>query len=136
MQVVRLSTKAFTGDVLVMNNEQCGKNGKGGISLWDVTDPRKPKKLSEHFGDRGAAVRDANDIHSSFAWQAGDSAYAVMVDNFETTDVDILDITNPMRPRLIRELDLDTMFPQISQTQLGLVQTFLHDMVVKKFGER
>jgi len=136
MQVVRLSTKAFTGDVLVMNNEQCGKNGKGGISLWDVTDPRKPKKLSEHFGDRGAAVRDANDIHSSFAWQAGDSAYAVMVDNFETTDVDILDITNPMRPRLIRELDLDTMFPQISQTQLGLVQTFLHDMVVKKLGER
>ena len=39
-----------------MNNEQCGKNGKGGVSLWDVTDPLKPFKLSEHFGDRGEAV--------------------------------------------------------------------------------
>jgi hypothetical protein len=34
-----------------MNHEQRGKNGKGGVSLWDVTDPLKPKKLSEHFGD-------------------------------------------------------------------------------------
>jgi hypothetical protein len=56
----------------------------------------------------------------------------VIVDNFETTDVDILDITNPRRPRLIRELDLDTMFPGITQVQLGLVQIFLHDMVVKQ----
>ena len=39
-----------------MNNEQCGKNGKGGVSLWDVTDRRKPRKLSEHFGDRGSAA--------------------------------------------------------------------------------
>jgi len=136
MQVVRLNTKFFTGDVLVMNNEQCGKNGKGGISLWDVTDPRKPVRLSTHFGDRGAAVSDANDIHSAFAWQAGDRAFAVMVDNFESTDVDILDITNPKRPRLIRELNLGAMFPQIGQLQLGLVQIFLHDMAVKQINGR
>jgi hypothetical protein len=132
MQVLALNTKFFTGDVLVMNNEQCGKNGKGGISLWDVTNPRKPVKLSEHFGDFNPP--DANDIHSTFAWQAGDKAYAVIVDNFESTDVDILDITNPRRPRLIRELDLDAMFPQITQIQLGLVQIFLHDVVVKQIN--
>lgn len=135
MQVVRLSTKSFTGDVLVMNNEQCGKNGKGGLSLWNVTNPRKPVKLSEHFGDRPTGTRDSNDIHSAFAWQAGDKAYAVIVDNFESSDVDILDITNPSRPRLIRELGLDTMFPGITQIQLGLVQIFLHDVVVKKIGD-
>ena len=123
MQVVTSTTKQFSGNILVMNNEHCGKNGKGGVSLWDVTDPHKPVKLSEHFGDNANISRgDTNDIHSAFAWDAGDKAYVVLVDNFEITDVDILDISNPKRPRLIRELDLDTMSPQITQTTLGLVQ--------------
>ena len=133
LQVVSVSSKFFTGDMLVVNNEHCGKNGKGGVSLWDVTDPLKPKKLSEHFGDRANISRgDANDIHSAFVWDAGENVYAVIVDNFETADVDILDITNPKRPRLIAELNLDAMFPGILQTQLGLVQVNLHDMVVKQ----
>jgi hypothetical protein len=136
MQVVNITTKQFSGDVLVMNNEHCGKNGKGGVTLWDVTNPRTPSKLSEHFGDRGGLVRgDANDIHSAFAWDAGDKAYVVIVDNFETTDVDILDITNPKRPRLIRELNVDGSFPQITQPSLGLfVSVFLHDLVVKNIN--
>jgi hypothetical protein len=63
MQVVNITTKSFSGDVLVMNNEHCGKNGKGGVSFWDVTDPRKPYRLSTHFGDRANLSRgDANDI--------------------------------------------------------------------------
>jgi len=134
MQVVDITTKQFNGTMLVMNNEQCGKNGKGGVSLFDVTDPTKPNKLSEHFGDRGGiAPGDTNDIHSSFAWDTGDNAYLVIVDNFETTDVDILDITNPKRPRLIRELDLSDEFPGIRQdsTIPNLVEVFLHDMTVK-----
>ena len=135
MQVVNITTKQFSGNILVMNNEHCGKNGKGGVSLWDVTNPLSPKKLSEHFGDNANISRgDANDIHSAFAWDAGDKAYVVIVDNFETTDVDILDITNPKRPRLIAEFDLDTMFPNITQVQLGLVQIFLHDIVVKNIN--
>ncbi len=135
MQVVNITTKQFNGNMLVMNNEQCGKNGKGGVSLWDVTNPRQPFKVSEHFGDRGGIARgDSNDIHSAFAWDAGDKAYVVIVDNFETTDVDILDITNPSRPRLIRELNLAATFPSIVQTSLGLTQVFLHDMVVKNIN--
>ncbi len=138
MQVVNITTKHFKGDMLVMNNEQCGPQGKGGVSLWDVTDPLKPFKLSEHFGDRGGSVppNDTNDIHSAFAWDTGNNAYVVMTDNFEATDVDILDITNPSRPRLIREINLSTEFPSIRQdaTVPNLVEVFLHDMVVKKIG--
>ncbi len=138
MQVVALETKWFTGNVLVMNNEQCGKNGKGGVSLFDVTDPRKPYKLSEHFGDRGSA--DTNDIHSAFAWQAGDRAYVVMTDNFEATDVDVLDITNPKRPRLVADLDLNAMSraagDPVDQPEIGLQESSLHDMIVKKIGDR
>ena len=134
MQVVNITTPRFSGDVLVMNNEHCGKNGKGGVSLWDVTNPLNPRKLSEHFGDRAGISRgDANDIHSSFAWDTGDNAYVVIVDNFEFTDVDILDITNPKRPRLIREMNLAAEFPQITQAP-PLVEIFLHDMVVKNIN--
>jgi hypothetical protein len=129
MQALEISTSFFTGTMLVSNNEQCGPQGKGGVTLYDVTNPLKPKKLSEHFGDRGFA--DFNDIHSAFAWDAGDRAYVVMTDNIDpTTDVDILDITNPHRPRLIAELDLNEF--DVMQEDLGLTDSFLHDMVVKQ----
>lgn len=138
MQVVPVTTTWFDGWLLVMNNEQCGKNGKGGVSLWDVTDPRKPYKLSEHFGDRGHA--DTNDTHSAFAWQAGDKAYVVMTDNFEDADVDILDITNPRRPRLIAEYNLNAFSRAsgnpIDQPEIGLQDSSLHDMIVRKIGGR
>ena len=132
-QVIDLTTKNFSGEMLVTNNEQCGKNGKGGVSLYDVSNPRKPVKLSEHFGDRGIA--DVNEIHSAFAWDAGDKAYVVMTDNIETTDVDILDITNPKRPRLIAEPDLNRFVPGgVWQPEFGLDDSGLHDMIVKKIG--
>jgi hypothetical protein len=130
MQVIELSTKWFTGDVLLMNNEACGPNFKGGVSLWDVTNPLKPKKLSEHFGDRSALIGDVNTIHSVFGWQAGDRAFIVMTDNEEFPDVDIMEITNPHRPRLIAELDLNDF--GVAQPEIGLTDSFLHDMVVKQ----
>ena len=136
MQVEHISTKFFNGHMLVMNNEQCGKNGKGGISLYDVTNPRDPKKLSENHGDRGWG--DTNEIHAAFAWDTGAKAYAVMVDNVETTDVDILDITNPKRPKLIGDFDVNGMSRALGdpvfQPELGLDDSGLHDMVVKKIG--
>ncbi|HWH45197.1 MAG TPA: hypothetical protein VNT32_10730 [Thermoleophilaceae bacterium] len=135
MQVVDIATKAFSGRMLVMNNEQCGKNGKGGVSLYNVTNPRKPTKLSEHFGDRGFG--DTNDIHSSWAWQDGGRAYVVMTDNFEAADLDILDVTNPKRPRLIAEYNLNTYIPGgIDQQSIGLQESSLHDMVVKRIDGR
>jgi len=77
MQALTLTTSAFSGDVLVMNHEQCGKNGKGGFSLWEISNPLKAKKLSEHAGDITAGgvhntPHDVNQYHSAFAWDAGD----------------------------------------------------------------
>jgi hypothetical protein len=132
MQVLTVTTKHFSGDMLVMNNEQCGKNGRGGVSLWNVTNPHKPAKLAENWGDRGFA--DYNDIHSAFAWDAGAKAYVVTVDNFEFPDVDILDISNPKRPRLIAEYDLNDH--AVDQPALNLTESFIHDMTVKKIGDR
>ncbi|HSA49539.1 MAG TPA: hypothetical protein VLH10_05430, partial [Yinghuangia sp.] len=107
VQVISVDTPQFDGDILVINNESCTLQGKGGVSIYDVTDPLKPKMLVEHAGDRNVNFarfgKHANDIHSAFAWDAGDRAYVVLVDDLEFTDVDILDITDPRKPRLIAE---------------------------------
>lgn len=141
-QYVRVTTPKFTGDVLVMNHEQCGKNGKGGWSLWDVSDPLKAKKLSETTGDftiDGDRVRphDANMTHSAFVWDAGARAFLVSVDDLEAADVDVYEVTDPKKPVLLGEFNLRMGFdddPPLDQPALGLTETFLHDMVVKRVG--
>ena len=55
MQVTEITTSKFSGEILVMNAEACGKNYKGGFMLYDVSNPEKPVKLAE--GWRGARAR-------------------------------------------------------------------------------
>ncbi|MCY7396215.1 MAG: hypothetical protein LH468_08725 [Nocardioides sp.] len=141
IQAINLTTPAFNGEILVTNNEKCKeKVGFGGMNIYDVTKPSSPTPLVEGFGDttvNGQGKKAANDIHSVFAWDAGDRAYAVMVDNEEGADVDIVDITDPRKAKLIAEYDLDEMFPQIVQdAPKNLVEIFLHDLVVKKIGDK
>ncbi|MBA3261168.1 MAG: hypothetical protein H0T69_01565, partial [Thermoleophilaceae bacterium] len=117
----------FSGEILVMNAEACGKNYKGGFMLYDVTNPLKPVKLKEGFGDRTGS--DAHQTHSAFVWQSGDNAYLVTQDEEDLSDVDIYDITNPRRPRLVSELDLNDF--DVAQPVLNLADSMLHDMTVK-----
>ena len=127
MQVQHIETKWFSGEILAMNAEACGKNYKGGFMLYDVTNPLKPIKLKEGFGERTGS--DAHQSHSAFIWQYGDKAYLVLQDEEDLADVDIFDITNPRRPRLIAELDLNKF--NVAQFDLNLADSFLHDMTVK-----
>jgi hypothetical protein len=141
VQALHIDTPAFNGDVLVTNNEKCKEPaGFGGMNIYDVTKPSSPTPLAEGVGDStvaGAGKKDAHEIHSVFAWDAGSKAYAVIVDNEEGTDVDIMDITNPKSPFLLAEYDLDQKFPQILQAApANLVEVFLHDIVVKEIGGR
>src|SRR6266511_2353930 len=128
-------------DLLVTNNEKCkDKAGFGGMNIYDVTNPAHPTPLAEGVGDdtvAGQGKKAANEIHSVFAWNTNGKAYAVMTDNEEGLDVDIMDITDPKKATLIAEYDLDEMFPQIVQAApANLTEVFLHDMVVKQIGSR
>ncbi|HVF78985.1 MAG TPA: PA domain-containing protein [Solirubrobacteraceae bacterium] len=139
VQAVDISTPKFTGTILVTNNEICkDKAGFGGMNIYNVTNPKNPTPLAVGIGDttaNGQGKKAANEIHSVFAWDAGAKAYAVIVDNEEGKDVDIMDITNPKVPVLIAEYDLDETFPQIKQAApSNLEEIFLHDMVVKEIG--
>jgi hypothetical protein len=143
VQALPISTPAFTGDILVTNNEKClnkDRPGFGGMNIYDVTNPAHPTPLAEGIGDftvNGQGKKAANEIHSVFAWDAGDRAYAVIVDNEEGMDVDIMDITNPKKPFLTAEYDLDETFPQILQAApSNLIEVFLHDMIVKEIDGR
>jgi len=141
VQGLHIDTPYFDGDVLVTNNEKCkDKAGFGGMNIYDITNPAHPTPLVEGVGDftvNGQGKKAANEIHSVFAWDAGDKAYAVIVDNEEGTDVDILDITNPKKAKLIVEYDLDQKFPQILQASpTNLTEVFFHDVVVKQIGGR
>ena len=97
--------------------------------MWDVTDPLKPKRIAENFGDTGS-IPGVNQTHSAFAY-AGDRAYLVAQDSNEsaTTDIDIFDITNPKNPRLIAEIAPNTL--DVDQPEIGLTDSDLHDMTVK-----
>ncbi|MDH6236752.1 PA domain-containing protein [Cryobacterium sp. CG_9.6] len=137
-QVISLSTPSFTGDLLIYQNEICPGStvGVGGVTLVDVTNPLKPKKLVEGFGDfsvKGKSQTHSNETHSAFAWQDGSKAYAVLVDDEETADIDIIDITNPSRPKLISETSLAEQTKQPNGAVHGDA-VFLHDMVVKEIA--
>ncbi|GAA3674019.1 hypothetical protein GCM10022267_71190 [Lentzea roselyniae] len=144
-QVVRIDTPKFTGDVLAFNNEICGTHLNtttvGGATLVDVTNPKVHKYLAQGFGDFAPVSRNAaglaHEVHSVFIWDAGDKAYAVLVDDEEFADVDIFDITDPRAPVMIAEYDLFERFPQILQAApANLVEVFHHDMIVKEIAGR
>src|SRR5919197_1329615 len=137
-QVIRLDTAFFTGDLLVYHNEECGDQGVGGVTLVDVSDPLHPKKLVEGFGDftnKGVSQRHSNQIHSAFAWQDGSKAYAILVDDDEALDTDVIDITNPSRPKFVGETDWSgqTMANEFAGQPHGQTP-FLHDLVVKRIN--
>ncbi|MDQ5811943.1 MAG: hypothetical protein M3358_14660 [Actinomycetota bacterium] len=143
VQIIHVDTPQYEGDVLIHNNEICGSaedNPNGGVTLVDVSNPREPEYLAEGVGDFepesevGPGI--AHETHSAFAWDAGRRAYAVLVDDEEAEDVDIMNITNPREPRLIAEYDLNERFPQIIQEDLGTAESFLHDIIVKNINGR
>jgi hypothetical protein len=119
--VISVKTKAFTGDILAVNNELCDDAATrgGGFDLYDVSNPRRPRVLTQGFGDFGGEGfmtgegTLANQYHSIFMWKDGKKVYLVGVDNEELHDVDIYDITDPRAPEPVDEFDLVAEFPQI-----------------------
>jgi hypothetical protein len=141
MQVVRLNTTAFKGDVLVTNNENCNTTAAtrvGGFSLYDVTNPLAPQSLAIGKGDtNNGALPRANQYHSAFAWQQGRRAFLIGVDNAEPgiSDVDVFEITDPRNPVLVEETGLPN-WPAAQQPLANGSQPNLHDMVVRNVRGR
>jgi hypothetical protein len=120
IHVMSVDTPFFKGDLLVHNNEFCNTPtaaaGQGGATLWDVTNPLAPRRLSD-FGDLLPAVPGQpavafHDYHSVQGFTQPGKAFVVGNDNDENVmapfdDVDIWDITNPAAPKLVAEQGLE-----------------------------
>jgi hypothetical protein len=150
VHALHVDTQFFTGDLLIISNEACDslQPHRGGIDIFDITNPARPVALARGAGDRDYEVPgmgpEANQSHSAMGWfdRANGSAYAVLVDNEEIADVDILDITDPQTPFLISETD-PREWPSCTVTA-GVEPCFTvdahggepthHDMWVQKIG--
>ncbi|XVV06641.1 PA domain-containing protein [Actinosynnema sp. CA-248983] len=147
IQVEHVETPFFHGDLLIHQNETCpgatpGATS-GGISLWDVTDPRNPKAVKLHTGDftnaSGGLDPAPNQTHSMRMWTNvfDKKVYVALVDDEEGADVDILDITDPYNPVLVNdELDLGAVFGVDQPAPANLTSVFSHDMMITKIGRR
>jgi hypothetical protein len=118
VHVMSVKTPFFKGDLLLHNNEACNTAAPStlGFSMWDVTNPRSPRKLGQ-FGDDdpvpflfSTGLYHSN--HSVQGFTLRGRAFAVVVDNEEAfgppfKDLDIFDITNPAAPVLASEEGLE-----------------------------
>jgi hypothetical protein len=118
IHVMSVNTPSFKGDLLVHNNEACNSTTPStlGFSMWDVTNPRAPRKLGQ-FGDTvptpflfSTGLYHSN--HSVQGFRLGRRAFVAVVDNEEAfgppfKDVDIFDVTNPAAPVLASERGLE-----------------------------
>ena len=108
VKAASIATTQWSGDILVTVNEGCGvslprlnadgnaakpRGGRGGISIWDVTNPTKPRALTQNF------LSKRNGVHNTYIWEdGGGNAYLIAVDDVDTRDVIIVDITDPTEP--------------------------------------
>lgn len=147
IQVVRYHNKFFKGDLLIHQNETCGPPADptqaGGISLWNVTNPRDPQPVTLHTGDftnpGGGVDPSPNQTHSMRVWYdaADKKQYVALIDDEEFTDIDILDITDPFNPVLVNDtLDLVELFGVDQAEPPNLQSIFSHDMMIEKVGHR
>lgn len=142
VKVEHIETPHFSGEILVTTNEGCGitlprlnangnsarpRGGEGGISIWNVTDPTKPRAMKQNF------LPKTNGIHNTFIWQQGDNAYLIAVDDVDTRDVIVVDITNPSSPKEITRVGAPD-WPDLDFSEIEGPSIFLHDVWVQDNG--
>ena len=140
VKVAHIDTRHFSGEIMVASNEGCGSPflprlhangrggppGQGGVTIWDVSDPTKPRALKQNFLKF--------DVHNTYIYQQGVNAYMLVVDDENVQDLTIVDVTKPQSPKVVAvtgQLD----WPADIATEFGATAaTFLHDVWVQDNG--
>lgn len=124
--------------VLIHTLEECGATrpngdvkGQGGISLYDVTNPARPRALKQNFLTNG--------IHNTFPWTDATTGrtYLIASDDVALEDVIFIDITKPQRPRVVAEVGLPD-WPGAQDLQSAgignFAASFNHDVWIANVG--
>ena len=109
-------------------NGAAGQVGQGGISLYDVTDPTKPKALKKNF-------LEYEGVHNTFAWDWDGKSYLIgTADTFDFFDTFFVDISKPQSPKLLNITGALDWIPQganLDQLETGSsAGIFNHDVWV------
>lgn len=137
-------------DVLITTQEPCGSQipggaisaakpntkgngapfqvGQGGISLYDVSDPSKPRALKKNF-------MEYEGVHNTFPWEHGGKSYLIGTANtFDFFDTFFVDISKPQSPKLLSITGALDWIPQgvnLDQLETGSsAGIFNHDVWV------
>lgn len=134
IHIMEVDTPHFTGDLLVHNNETCDSNlpVTSGVSIWDVTDPKRPSKIGQ-FGDTTPPVANQtyHTTHSVQGFTQPGKAFVVLQDNQDVQDVDIVDVTDPSNPVMASESGI-LDWPETHAPLANGDTVFNHDMQFKR----
>ena len=134
-------------DILITTQEPCGRNipgwsqsdgqapfqvGQGGISLYDVTDPSKPKSVKRNF-------LEFEGVHNTFPFDWQGKTYLLGTANtFDFFDTFVVDISKPQSPKLLKVTGAVDWIPQglkLDQLETGSsAGVFNHDVWVDMVG--
>lgn len=138
VKVAHIDTRYFKGEILVASNEPCGSPflprlqakgagaipGQGGVSIWDISNPAKPRQLRQNYLEFG--------VHNTFLYQQGDNAYMLVVDDENVRDFHVVDITKPQDPREIAVVGAPDWPADIAAEFGATAGVFLHDVWVQE----
>ena len=142
IQVRRVHTRSFKGDLAAVSLQPCEAGGVGGIALYDVTNPRHPRELAVfENGIQG--------VHELWMQVRGKRVYVYQATIFEEI-FQFFGGLEPGQPRLPRDRCSDPRNPeQVGQwgawEELDIVPTaangsfpfnFVHSMIGNEDGDR
>ncbi|GAA5118300.1 PA domain-containing protein [Haloechinothrix salitolerans] len=145
VKVTSMDSKHFSGDILAATQEPCfetrgdggSKENKGGVVLYDVSDPAKPELLKKAY-IKGRSGTDGNfGVHNTYFWESDGRTYLGLVDDDNVRDFHILDVTKPTNPVEVAAVGWPDWLDQTSDPQgasgLGsFAATFIHDIWVEE----
>lgn len=150
--VIEIHNEYFSGALFIYPNEiyakadapdPTGPRQRGGINIWNISDPEHPQLLAAHVGDYtgpdGEAVSQALAVYYTCAWTNSFTGrtYVGFVTDKPTTDIGIMDITDPRNAVMVNALDLRVApFSVTPDSSRGLTSVFGHAVNVRLVGDR
>ena len=150
--VIEVDNEYFSGALFILPNEiyaqadapdPSGPRQRGGINIWDITDPEHGELLVAHAGDYSGFDDEPDTqalaVYYTFPWTNGVTGrtYVGFVTDKPTSDICIMDITDPRNPVMLNNLDLKVEPFNVTQdTSRGLTSVFGHAVTVTPVGDR
>jgi hypothetical protein len=117
--VKTVNTEHFKGDLAAVSVQKLDRfdpNSKGGFILYDVTNPREPKKLG--FWEDASGARGTHELYLTVQ---GDNVYVLTANCYadyyshgEKMDVTIVDVSKPSSPETIYEFNPRDYISEVS----------------------